>query len=120
MHITNEGATIQGVLFIAIEAGVLLAAAYLLTGRLWLGMGFHMAWNYTQSSVFTGVGTSNPSEYGLIRASSSGSELLTGGIYGMEFSVIGLVMLTSLGLTFLIMAVRRGERLYLHFWLKKA
>ena len=39
-------------LAIALEAGVMLAAAYLLTGRLWLSMGIHFAWNFTQGGIF--------------------------------------------------------------------
>jgi len=109
IHIQNDGATFQGVMFIAIEAGVLLAATYILTQRLWMGMGFHMAWNYTQSSIFSGVGTSNPSEYGLLRGVTNGSELLTGGEYGMEFSVIGLIVLTTTGIILLVKGYRKGN-----------
>jgi membrane protease YdiL (CAAX protease family) len=109
IHLQNPGATFQGVLFIAIEGGMLLAAAYILTRRLWMSMGFHMAWNYTQSSVFPGIGSGNPSEYGLVRATVNGPELLTGGEYGIEFSLIGLLVLTTTGLILLIKAVRRGK-----------
>ena len=35
-----------------VEAGVLLAAACMLTRRLWMSMGFHIAWNFMQSGVF--------------------------------------------------------------------
>lgn len=119
IHLSNPGATIQGVLFIAVEAGLLLAAAYILTGRLWLGMGIHMAWNYTQSAIFAGVGTSNPAEYGLVKGVVKGPELLTGGIYGMEFSIVGLVMMTSLGIIFLVLSYRRGK-IKSPFWVKKS
>ncbi len=53
MHLLNPAATLTGALFISIEAGLLLAAAYMVTRRLWMSMGFHMAWNYTQSAVFS-------------------------------------------------------------------
>ncbi|MCU0502642.1 MAG: CPBP family intramembrane metalloprotease [Anaerolineae bacterium] len=109
MHLSNPGATFQGVLFIAIEAGVLLAAAYMLTGRLWLSMGFHMAWNFTQSAIFpvhvSGSGTSQ----GLVEAAIAGPDLLTGGIFGMESSLVALVLLTTTGVILLILAVRRGK-----------
>lgn len=52
VHLSNPGATMQGVLFIAIEAGMLLAAAYMLTGRLWLGMCFHLVWNFRSPRFF--------------------------------------------------------------------
>ena len=65
-HLLNPQGTLQGALFIAVEAGTLLAAAYLLTRRLWLSIGFHMAWNYTQSAVFSGIVSGNAPQQGLI------------------------------------------------------
>ena len=109
IHLQNPGATFQGVLFIAIEAGVLLAAMYILTQRLWMGMGFHMAWNYTQSSIFAGIGAGNPKEYGLFRGIVSGPELITGGEYGIEFSIIGLIVLTGTGIFLLIKGYKKGN-----------
>lgn len=109
IHLNNPGATLQGVLFIAGEAGLLLGAAYLLTGRLWMSIGFHMAWNYTQSAVFpvhvSGSGTSQA----LVTATISGPDILTGGVYGMESSLVAFVILTITGVTLLVMAVRRGK-----------
>jgi len=119
IHLQNPEATFQGVLFIAVEAGVLHAAAYILTGRLRMSMGFHMAWNYIQSSVLPGVGAGNDSTYGLVKATVKGPELLTGGIYGMEFSLIGLLVLTTTGVILLIKAVRRGK-IVSPFWNRTA
>jgi membrane protease YdiL (CAAX protease family) len=31
-----------------VEAGLMLASFYLLTGRLWMSIGVHAAWNFTQ------------------------------------------------------------------------
>jgi membrane protease YdiL (CAAX protease family) len=109
IHLSNPGATLQGVLFIATEAGVLLAAAYMLTGRLWLSMGFHMAWNFTQAAIFpvhvSGSGTSE----GLVKAAIAGPDLLTGGVFGMESSLVAFVLLTTTGVVLLVLAVRRGR-----------
>src|SRR5262249_14034479 len=56
-HIGNPHATVWSALAISIEAGVLLAAAYMLTGRLWLPIGLHAAWNFTEGGLF-GAATS--------------------------------------------------------------
>jgi hypothetical protein len=48
----NPQGTIEGALFIAVEAGILLAAALMLTRRLWLCIGFHMAWNSRSQPSF--------------------------------------------------------------------
>jgi len=43
VHLLNPAGTLGGAIFISIEAGLLLAAAYMLTRRLWLSIGFHMS-----------------------------------------------------------------------------
>ena len=74
-HLANPQATLEGALFIAIEAGILLGAAVMLTRRLWLSIGFHMAWNYTQSAIFSGIVSGNDAEQGLIRSTVKGPRL---------------------------------------------
>lgn len=108
-HLLNPHGTIEGALFIAVEAGILLGAAYMLTRRLWLSMGFHMSWNYTQSGIFSGVVSGNEAQQGLIRATIQGPDLLTGGSFGVESSVLALALCTTTGIVMLVMAVRRGR-----------
>lgn len=107
-HLINPQGTIEGALFIAVEAGVLLAAAYMLTRRLWLSIGFHMAWNYTQSAIFSGIVSGNDAQQGLIRSTVNGPGWLTGGDFGVESSVIALLLCTTTGVLMLVMAVKRG------------
>ncbi len=64
---------------------MLLAAAYTLTRRLWLSIGFHMAWNYTQSAIFSGIVSGGVTDPGLIRSNIRGPDVLTGGSFGLEF-----------------------------------
>lgn len=109
MHLINPAATIVGAIYISVEAGLLLAAAYMLTRRLWLSIGFHMAWNYTQSAIFSGIVSGNAPEPGLIRSNIKGPELLTGGSFGLESSVIAFLLCTATGVVLLILAARRGS-----------
>jgi uncharacterized protein len=115
VHLINPSATLTGALFISVEAGVLLGAAYMLTRRLWLGIGFHFAWNYTQSAVFSGVVSGSESDPGLMRATINGPAVFTGGSFGVEASVIACVLCTTVGIIMLVMAVRRG-RVVSPFW----
>jgi membrane protease YdiL (CAAX protease family) len=108
-HLMNPQGTIEGALFIAVEAGLLLAASYMLTQRLWMGMGFHMSWNYTQSGIFSGVVSGNDAAQGLVKSAIEGPDLLTGGSFGLESSVLALVLCTFTGIVILVMAVRRGR-----------
>ena len=109
LHLMNPGATMGGAIYICIEAGLLLSAAYLVTRRLWICMGFHSAWNYFQSAVFSGVVSGAVSDPGLLKARIEGPELLTGGSFGMEHSVIALVLCTTTGVILLLIAIRRGH-----------
>jgi len=109
LHLINPGATLAGAIYISIEAGLLLAAAYLLTRRLWIAMGFHFAWNYVQSAVFSGVVSGGVSLPGLFRDKIEGPSFFTGGSFGMEQSVFALILCTTAGVVMLWMAIRRGH-----------
>jgi hypothetical protein len=109
LHLLNPEATLGGAIYICIEAGLLLSAAYMVTRRLWICMGFHMAWNYFQSAVFSGVVSGSVSDPGLLKATIEGPELLTGGSFGMEHSVVALVLCTTTGVILLLIAIRRDH-----------
>jgi membrane protease YdiL (CAAX protease family) len=109
IHLTNPDATMTGAAYITIEAGLLLGAAYLVTRRLWICIGFHMVWNYVQSAIFSGIVSGAVNEPGLIRDTLQGPDLLTGGSFGMEQSIFALILCTTAGLVLLMVAVRRGH-----------
>jgi len=71
-------------------AGLWFAVAYLKTRDLWLPFGLHLAWNWTQGSVF-GVEVSGLTDIvraPLMRESDIGPVWLTGGDYGIEGGVV--------------------------------
>lgn len=108
-HLSNADGDIVGAIAITIEAGLLLAAAYMLTRRLWLSIGFHIAWNFTQSGIFSGSVSGGFEKPGLFKATIEGPELLTGGKFGMEATIVALLVCTTAGLVMLVMAIRRGN-----------
>lgn len=108
-HLLNPAGTIVGAVYITVEAGLLLAAAYLLTRRLWLAMGVHMAWNYTLSAIFSSVVSGGVMDQGLLKATFVGPELLTGGGFGVESSIFALVLCTGAGIALVVMALRSGH-----------
>ncbi|MBP7370364.1 MAG: CPBP family intramembrane metalloprotease [Arenimonas sp.] len=117
-HLMNPQGTLEGALFIAVEAGILLAGAYMLTGRLWMSMGFHFAWNYTQSAIFSGIVSGTDAAPGLIKATINGPDLLTGGSFGLESSILALAVCTTTGIILVIKAVKRGK-IAPPFWKRK-
>lgn len=109
VHLANPSATMEGAIFISVEAGILLGAAYMVTRRLWMSIGFHASWNYTQEGIFSGIVSGSDSDPGLIKPVIDGPDLLTGGSFGLESSVIAFLLCTTTGVVLLIMAMRQGK-----------
>jgi len=107
-HITNANATWTSSIAIMVEAGMLLGGAYVLARNLWVPMGLHAAWNFTQGFVFD-VPVSGNDMHGLVQATLSGPVLLSGGAFGLEASMIGVVLSIPLGLILIWLAGRRGR-----------
>jgi membrane protease YdiL (CAAX protease family) len=108
LHLLNPNATLVAALAVALEAGVMLAAAYLFTGRLWLSMCIHFAWNFTQGGIF-GATVSGQASTGLFRSVVQGPALLTGGDFGAEASLVAVVVCGLFGAYLLARAWRAGK-----------
>ena len=111
IHLSSAGATIFSALIVALQAGVLLAAAYALTHRLWLALGIHVGWDFANDGIFgVGVaGQSGQSIKGLLQANLNGPSLFTGGALGVEASLITLVVMLIASFVLLRMARQKGE-----------
>ncbi len=108
-HLTNDGATLFAALAITVEAGVLLGAAYMLTGRLWLAVGIHSCWNFAQGWLFSIPVSGGSTPIGLLITRPIGPDWLNGGDFGLEASLVALMVATTAGLILLRMAARRGR-----------
>jgi len=109
LHLLNTNATWQGAAAVTFEAGILLAAAFMLTRRLWFAMGLHFAWNFTQSGIFGIAVSGNEALQGILKSSVSGPEWLTGGTFGVEASVVAVALGVAAGILILILAGRAGK-----------
>ena len=117
IHLSNPGATLTAAFFIAIEAGIMLGAAYMLTRSLWLPMGIHAAWNFAQGEIYDIPVSGNP-VHGLLVAKLSGPPLLSGNGFGLEASIIAMVIATAFGFLLLWLATKRGE-LMKPWWVRR-
>jgi uncharacterized protein len=107
-HLNNPHATVWSAIAIALEAGVSLGAAYMATRSLWFAMGMHTAWNVLQGTIF-GIAVSGngaPTD-SLFQPLIQGNPWLTGGAFGIEASVIAVVLGLGVGSAFLVHAVRQ-------------
>ncbi len=102
---------LTGPLFLSLETGLLFTAAYLLTRRLWLPIGLHWGWNFFETSVYgtanSGAWENDPNT--LFAGHTHGPFLLTGGAFGPEASLPGLLVGSYAGLLLLRLAIRRGQ-----------
>jgi len=119
LHVFNPGATLASTAAIAVEAGILLAAAYLVTRSLWLAIGLHIGWNFTEGGVF-GASVSGGKSHGLIITTFAGPDWLTGGKFGPEASLTAVAVCVTVAAILLAVAIRRGEWKPLRFKLATA
>ena len=68
-------------------AGIVLGIYYIHKSNLWLPIGMHLTWNFFQGPVF-GFEVSGIEAESIINQSVSGSDLLTGGAFGFEGSLL--------------------------------
>jgi CAAX protease family protein len=108
LHMFNPGATLISTLAIALEAGILLAAVFIYTRRLWMVIGLHIGWNFTEGGIF-GASVSGGNDHGLFNSQFAGTSLITGGKFGPEASVVAVMICLVAGAIFLALAKRRGN-----------
>ena len=109
VHITNSNATVWSSVAIAVEAGLLLGAAYKWAGNLWLPIGIHWAWNFFQGPIF-GFAVSGNDTRSLIKPVIEGSDWLTGGSFGAEASIPAFVTGLVFTVLFLYWMRKRAQR----------
>lgn len=108
LHAGNPGATVVSSAAIALEAGILLGAAYMVTRQIWLPIGLHLAWNLTEGGVF-GASVSGTEVPGLLSSHFAGDPLLTGGDFGPEASAVAVIVcLAAAALLFTVARRRSG------------
>ena len=91
MHLMNPN--ISAISFVNIVlAGFLLGISYLHSKNLWFPMGLHFSWNFFQGPVL-GFEVSGQKMESLITQKISGNELITGGEFGFEGSLIATILM---------------------------
>jgi uncharacterized protein len=107
-HLENPNASWLAAVGIALEGGLLLGGAYMLTKRLWVPIGIHAAWNVTQGEVYD-IPVSGTPVHGLVEAKLVGPPLLTGNGFGLEASLISMTIASLFSIYLIVRAVRAGR-----------
>ncbi len=72
-------------------AGLILGAAYIYARNLWFSISLHLFWNFIQGPIL-GFNVSGMNMDTLIVFNSKGSDLITGGDFGFEGSIICTIL----------------------------
>ena len=107
LHVANPGGTVLAGATVAV-AGLMFCALYALTGRLWVPIGVHFAWNLAQGYLFGAAVSGNDLGGSLLlsTADPGAAAWLTGETFGPEASVFALVLVS----TVTVAALRSGQR----------
>ncbi len=107
-HYSNPNSGLLPALFIAIEAGLLLGMAYVATRSLWLPIGMHFGWNFTEGDLL-GAPDSGHAIHGIFETTTRGNPLITGGAFGPEASIITPILsLIAVGVLYRLV-MQRGH-----------
>lgn len=97
---------VAGILVAGIAVSVLFVALYVRSRSLWLPIGFHAGWNFSLSAILGATMSGKPRGFGLFEVELSGPTVLTGGAFGVETSVITVVL--TLAAAAIVLRFRQG------------
>jgi uncharacterized protein len=117
LHVTNPNASLWAGIAVALEAGVLFGAVYIHTRSLWMPIGLHWTWNFFEGWVF-GTPVSGIDITGLLRSTTEGPTLWTGGSFGPEAGLIAVFICGAAGVLILVRCAREG-RIFTPPWLAR-
>lgn len=109
MHLINPNSSLTAAIGLAIQAGLLLASAYIYSRNLWFPIAIHFAWNLTQSAIFGAKVSGNSISKTLITSKIEGAEWFTGGQFGPEGSIQATAFCFIATITLLILSHKEGK-----------
>lgn len=117
MHLANPNSSLIAAIGIAIQAGLLLAVAYIYTRNLWFPIAIHFAWNFTQSAIFGASVSGTTVSKTLITSEIKGANWFTGGLFGPEGSVQATIF-CLIATVFLLGLSYKGGKIIKPYWRK--
>jgi membrane protease YdiL (CAAX protease family) len=118
LHLPNANSTLLSALCIAVEAGLLLGAAFMYSRNLWFPIALHFAWNFMQSGIFGAITSGNEKTNSLLVTKIEGSTLITGGEFGPEGTIQAAIFCTIATVVLLILC-HKENKIILPYWKNK-
>ena len=111
-HLGNPGATLWAALAIALASGWLFGMAYAYHQTIWVPIGMHWAWNYLEGGIFGCSVSGTPLDYRpLITPRISGTDLLSGGAFGPEASIICVAIGIGISIVYTVLYIKKMKKL---------
>jgi membrane protease YdiL (CAAX protease family) len=92
-----------------IIAGLFLASGFIMTGELAIPIGLHISWNFFQGAVFGFPVSGISSASSVFGISQTGPQLITGGSFGPEAGLVGLISM-GMGFVAILFWVNRDKK----------
>jgi uncharacterized protein len=115
MHLANRNSSLYSAFAIAIEAGLLLAAAYVYSKSLWMPILLHFSWNFCEGGIYGANLSGDVLSKSLITSRFTGSEWITGGAFGPENSIQAIILGIIATLVLLRIVYKQGK-MVLPYW----
>ena len=109
LHMGNPNSSFSAGIGLAIQAGLLLGAAYIYSRNLWFPIAIHFAWNFTQSAIFGANVSGNVTSKTLITSKIEGAEWFTGGQFGPEGSIQATIFCLIATIILLALSHKQGK-----------
>jgi membrane protease YdiL (CAAX protease family) len=109
LHMGNPNSSFSAGIGIAIQAGLLLGAAYIYSRNLWFPIAMHFAWNFTQSAIFGANVSGGSISKTLITSKIAGAEWFTGGQFGPEGSIQATAFCLIATIILLVLSHKQGK-----------
>lgn len=119
VHLGNSDATWLGAIGIVLEAGISFALLYALTRSLWVTIGMHAAWNIVQGPILGVIVSGTGAPNGFLTVIPKGPEVISGGRFGLEASLITVVVLLAFSVWLGVRLVRSGN-VVAPMWVRRA
>lgn len=106
-HLSNPDTNLAGLLLYVIW-GFTMSMMFIYTKRIWFPYFFHIGWNFAQP--FYGSNLTGGTDIGsIIQSKFTGSELITGGAFGIEGSIFTQLFLLIIGIVLYYLAKKEGK-----------
>lgn len=118
LHLVNPGSSLLSGLCVAVEAGLLLGAAYIYSRNLWFPIAIHFAWNFMQSGIFGAITSGTEKTSSLLTTKIEGAVIITGGEFGPE-GTLQATIFCSIVTVILMVLNHKQNKLIKPYWKKE-